>query len=117
MESRVALNYRERFLVSSEEIYLVLNMYCQNDYVNHFLRLDMSTITHQQFVLLFQTSIRNDSVKIAFQIFLRFLTPADFDSKMMDILTSTLKNSVRSHEFKLFFILEYFDNFSVSQLN
>ena len=45
------------------------------------------------------------------------MNPSDFDSKMMDILVASLKNSVRSHEFKLFFILEYFDNFSVFQMN
>ena len=41
------------------------------------------------------------------------MNPADFDAKMMDILIMSLRNSVKSHEFKLFFILEYFDNFSV----
>ena len=66
VEPRVARNYRERFLVSSEDIYLVLNMYCQNDYVQHFLRLDTSAMSHEQFVALFKTCIRNDSVKIAF---------------------------------------------------
>ena len=45
------------------------------------------------------------------------MNPRDFDSKMMDILIASLRNSVRSHEFKLFFILEYFDNFSVFQMN
>ena len=28
VEPRVARNYRERFLVTTEDIYLVLNMYC-----------------------------------------------------------------------------------------
>jgi hypothetical protein len=92
-------------------------MYCQNDYVQHFLRLDTSDISHDQFITLFKTCIRNDSVKIAFQIFLRFMSPTDFDSKIMDILIASLRNSVRSHEFKLFFILEYFDNFTVYQMN
>ena len=32
VESRVALNYRERFLVTKEQIMLVLEMYCKNDY-------------------------------------------------------------------------------------
>jgi hypothetical protein len=42
VEQRVAQNYRERFLVSTEDIYLVLCMYAKNDYVNYFLRLDLS---------------------------------------------------------------------------
>ena len=42
MEQRVAQNYRERFLVSAEDIYLVLCMYSKNDYVNYFLRLDLA---------------------------------------------------------------------------
>ena len=35
-ESRVAQNYRERFLVSSKEVNLILEMYCKNDYIAHF---------------------------------------------------------------------------------
>lgn len=45
-EARVALNYRERFLVKREDILLVLEMYCKNDYVGHFLRTDVSEIEH-----------------------------------------------------------------------
>ena len=45
------------------------------------------------------------------------MNPQDFDLKMMEILILSLKNSVKSHEFKLFFILEYFDNFTVFQMN
>ena len=36
---------------------------------------------------------------------------------MMDIIINSIKNSVKFHEFKIFFILEYFDNLSVYQLN
>jgi hypothetical protein len=43
-EARVALNYREKFLTNKEEILLVLEMYCKNDYVGHFLRADVSEI-------------------------------------------------------------------------
>lgn len=32
---------------------------------------------------------------------------------MMDIIINSIKNSVKFHEFKIFFILEYFDNLSV----
>ena len=45
------------------------------------------------------------------------MNPQDFDLKMMEILILSLRNSVKSHEFKLFFILEYFDNFTVFQMN
>ena len=36
---------------------------------------------------------------------------------MMDVLINTMRDSVRNHEFKLYFLLEYFDNMSVIQLN
>jgi predicted naringenin-chalcone synthase len=43
-DARVALNYREKFLTNKAEILLVLEMYCKNDYVGHFLRADVSEI-------------------------------------------------------------------------
>ena len=64
IESRVAQNYRERFLISPEDVYLVLNMYAKNDYVNYFLRLNLEQISHKQFVELFEISIRNDAMKV-----------------------------------------------------
>jgi hypothetical protein len=60
----VALNYREKFLTNKEEILLVLEMYCKNDYVGHFLRADVTEIEHSHFVDLFMTCIKFDSVKI-----------------------------------------------------
>lgn len=36
VESRVAQNYRERFLVSAEDIYIVFEMYCKEDYWEQF---------------------------------------------------------------------------------
>ena len=44
LESRLALNYRERFLVSSEQLQQALEMYCKNDMVNHFLVTDLSML-------------------------------------------------------------------------
>jgi len=37
---------RERFLTKKEEILLVLEMYCKNDYVGHFIRADKTEIEH-----------------------------------------------------------------------
>tara|TARA_B110000285_G_scaffold226347_1_gene285964 strand:+ start:67 stop:663 length:597 start_codon:yes stop_codon:yes gene_type:complete len=45
-EARCALNYRERFTTKKKEILLVLEMYCKNDYVGHFLRTDVSEVEH-----------------------------------------------------------------------
>jgi len=47
IEPRVAQNYRERFLSTAEEIYLVLEMYCKNDYVSHFLKINFEDISHK----------------------------------------------------------------------
>jgi hypothetical protein len=70
-------------LVSPEDIYLVLNMYAKNDYVNYFLRLNLEKISHKQFVELFEISIKNDAFKVALHIYMRFLTNADMDANMM----------------------------------
>lgn len=77
----------------------------------------MDEINYAHHRKLFFTCIRHDSYKIAFQIYLRYLTPEDFDQKLMDSIIQSIKNSVRSHEFKIYFVLEYFDNLSVFQMN
>lgn len=74
IESRVAQNFRERFLVDKDEIYQVLEMYCKKDYVHHFLAVNFDGITHKQMIELFCICIKNDSHKICLQIYLRFLS-------------------------------------------
>jgi len=94
VEQRVAQNYRERFLISPQDIYLVLSMYSKNDYVNYFLRLDLSEISHKQYIELFIIAIKNDAFKVALHIYLRFLNNTDMDSNMMEIFIHTLKDSL-----------------------
>ena len=94
VEQRVAQNYRERFLISPQDIYLVLSMYSKNDYVNYFLRLDLSEISHKQYIELFIIAIKNDAFKVALHIYLRFLNNSDMDSNMMEIFINTLKDSL-----------------------
>lgn len=69
-------------------------MYSKNDYINYFLRLDLSQISHKQFVELFEIAIKNDAFKVALHIYLRFLTNADMDSRIMEIFIHTLKDSL-----------------------
>ena len=56
-EARVSQNYRERFLVSAEDVLLVLKMYAKNDYNAYFLHANLSEITHRQFIELFEIAI------------------------------------------------------------
>jgi hypothetical protein len=72
-EARVALNYRERFLIKKEEILLVLDMYAKNDYVSHFLKIDKSEINHKEYIELFMQCIKSDSYKIGLHIYLKEL--------------------------------------------
>ena len=37
VESRVAQNYREQFLVTAEDIYIAFDMYCKEDYDEQFI--------------------------------------------------------------------------------
>jgi hypothetical protein len=47
-------------------------------------------------------------------IYLLYLDPQkDIDEKMMDVFMMTIKESVRYHEIKLFFIHEHFDKLNV----
>jgi len=53
IEQRVAQNYRERFLITAEDIYIVFEMYCKEDYDEQFQKTEKGEITHKQFVELF----------------------------------------------------------------
>ena len=75
IESRVAFNYRERFLVTPEDIYIVFEMYCKEDYDEQFKKTKKERISHKQFVDLFIICIRNDSFKIAMLIYSLYLNP------------------------------------------
>ena len=118
IEERVAQNYRERFLVTAEDIYIVFEMYCKEDYVDQFITTKKGDITHNQFVNLFTICIRNDSFKIAMLIYTLYLdVNSDMDEKMLDIIMASIKDSIRYHEMKLFFIHQHFNSLTVSQMN
>ena len=71
-------------------------------------------ITKKQFVELFVTCLKNDSFKIAILIYtVYFDIQKDMDEKMMDIILGTLRESVKFHEIKLFFIHEHFDKLTI----
>ena len=53
----MALNYRERFLVSAEDVFLVLKMYAKNDYSAYFLAANLGDISHKQFIELFMIAL------------------------------------------------------------
>lgn len=117
VEDRVAQNYRERFLVSKEDIYIVYEMYCKEDYDEQFLMTDKEEISHKQFINLFHICLRNDSFKIAILIYMNYISAADMDSKMMEVILQSIKDSTKSHEIKLFFIHQHFDVLTVFQMN
>lgn len=48
---------------------------------------------------------------------MRFLNNADLDSRIMEIFILTLKDSLKFHEVKMFFIHEHFDKYTIAQLN
>ena len=96
IDSRVAQNYRERFLTTFSQIILILEMYAKNDYVENFLNITYP-ISHQQYIDLFCLCLRSDSFKIAMQIYLRHLSNTDISFSIMDILITSLKASLKFH--------------------
>ena len=50
---------------------LVLEMYCRNDYIAHFLNINLDDISHHQIIDLFCVCIKHDSFKIAIHLYLR----------------------------------------------
>jgi len=45
IELRVAKHYRERFIITQEDIYTVFEMYCREDYFEQFKRTDKTLIS------------------------------------------------------------------------
>ena len=104
--------------MTAKDIYNVFEMYCKEDFYEEFQQTRKDDITHQQFIELFIICLRNDSFKIAILIYAIYLKPAeDMGDKMMDILMATIKDSVKFHEMKLFFLHEHFDVMSIGQMN
>lgn len=67
---------------------------------------------------MFIICLRNDSYYIAILIYTLYVNPAvDMDQKMMDILMTTIRESSKFHEMKLFLIHEHFDVLSIGQMN
>ena len=113
-EARVAQNYRERFLITSDDVFLVLKMYSKNDYVAYFLHAQLDEITHKQFIELFEIALSNDAFKVAMEIYLRYMTAFDISNKIMDILINSLRETQKFHELKLFYIHQHFDILTIS---
>lgn len=70
IDTRNAKNFRENFLTDLGQVKKILEMYSKNDYINHFLRLQIM-LPHQDFMDLFAICVRNDAWKIGMQIYLR----------------------------------------------
>lgn len=66
---------------------------------------------------LFCICLRNDSYKIALQIYLRQLTPMDINMRVMDLIIYSLKDTVKFHEMKMFYIHEHFNVLSIAQMD
>ena len=45
VEARTVQNYREKFLVTAEDIYIVFEMYCKEDYDEEFQKTRKNEIT------------------------------------------------------------------------
>lgn len=118
LESRITLNFRDRFLATREDINIIIEMYARNDYVSHFLKiLDPNETSHQQFCDLFMVALKNDAYKTAIQIYLRYLAASDITVEVMDAVIDSLMTSINFHEMKLFFIHAHFDVLTIQQMN
>lgn len=51
------------------------------------------------------------------QIYLRYLNSSDITQKIMNNVLLSLKETVKYHEMKMFFIHEHFDILSIGQMN
>ena len=116
-ESRVAQNYRERFLTTPKALNLVLEMYCKNDYIAHFQNINLEDISISQLLDMFYICVLRDSFKIAINLYLKYLDRRRIDKRIMDAFILSLKKSVEFHEIKMFFILQHFDLLNITQMS
>ena len=92
-------------------------MYCKRDYVEYFLKINLLSFTYNKIIDLFTLALRNDSMRIAIQIYLRFICKHGLSQPSLDILLATIENSNYFHEEKLFFLHDNFNKLSVGQLD
>ena len=84
-------------------------MYSKKDYVE--------TLSREQLLELFILCIRYDSFKIALQLYMNHISANDINSKLMEYLILSMRDSVRLFEIKLYFILTNFDLMTIEQMN
>lgn len=117
IEARVAQNYREKFIVTSQDIGIVFEMYCKEDYADQFIKTQKVGITHKQFVDLFVICLKNDSMKIAMLIYIMYMRVNEVvNASMLDLFIDQIRESSKQHEIKLMLIHNHFDLLSVQQL-
>ena len=93
-------------------------MYAKQDHDRQFISTNKEKISTKQFIDLFVICLKNDSFKIAFLIYTLYLDKEKvMDSYMMDLITYTIKTSVKHHEAKLFFIHQHFKILTIEQLD
>ena len=93
-------------------------MYSKKDYMDYFLNIeDLSSLTHNQIIELFQTCIKYDSFKLALQLYFKYLRAQDINKDIMYRLTLSIRESCTFLEIKLFFIHENFDELGVEAMN
>ena len=90
-------------------------MYSKKDHVEHFLKMDISELGRQRIEDLFLNCIKNDSFLIALQIYLRHLKTLSLN--VIRALISSIRNSSKFFEIKLFFIHEHFRVMKVEEMN
>jgi len=66
---------------------------------------------------MFILCIRNNSFRVALELYLRNMRASITDPEIMDKIIVSIKSSAKFHEFKLFFILTHFDVLDIRQLN
>ena len=74
IEGRTAKNFRDRFINSNEELFIVLKMYAEKDYLDYFVNAHVDEMNHHQLTDLFLTSLHHDSFRIALHVYLRYLS-------------------------------------------
>ena len=84
-------------------------MYSKKDFVEHFLTVDTASLSSAEVKDLFHLCIKNDSFRVALQLYLNNMRASITDGGTLDVLSQSLHDSVQFHEYKLFFILTHFD--------
>ena len=92
-------------------------MYAKKDHLDHFLKVNCDKLHRSEFVEIFKTCVRCDSFMMALEIYFNNISHSDITLDILKRVLLSMRDSVKFHEQKLFFIHQHFDQLDIFTLH